>query len=94
MELIEPFSDFSPPIDERYKNYFLERYEALEPPELLVYEKDGKFIMSDNYYAYHMYKTVEAPYTICTVIGETTLTDDIEYGPEFKMSLSTVEVQE
>lgn len=94
MELIEPFSDFSPPIDEGYKNYFLGRYEAMGPPELLVYERDGKFIMSDNYYAYYMYKAVEAPYTICTVIGGTTLTDGIEYGPEFKMSLSTIEVDE
>lgn len=92
--LIEPNSDFEPLIDKDYMEYFLDRYKAMEPPALLVYERDGKFIMSDDYYAYHMYKVVEASLAICTVIGESTLTDGIEYGPTYKMPLPTIEVQE
>lgn len=94
IELIEPSSDYEPSVDKEYMKYFLDRYKAMEPPALLVYERDGKFIMSDDYYAFHMYKALEASLAICTVIGESTLTDGIEYGPTFQMPLPTIEMQE
>ena len=94
MELITPFSEFTPTISEGYAERFAQDYEAMNPPELYVYEKDGKFIMSDDYQAYYMYKAVKAEHAICVVIGETTLTEGIEYGPEFKMPLPSIEVEE
>ncbi len=94
MELIQPFSDYLPAANEAYEKYFAERYKAMDPPQLFVYEKDGKFIMSDDYYAYHLYKAVKAPLALCTVIGDTTITDNVEYGDPFQLPPPTAEVIE
>lgn len=94
MDLIKPFSSFEPKINEEYSNHFMEAYQNNLPPDLLVYEKDGNFIMSDDYNAYFMYRFIKAKSAVCTVIGESTITDGIEYGPEFKMQLPTLEAIE
>ena len=94
MGLIQPFSEFEPPHDDNYTKYFMIKYEAINPPELLVYEKDGRFIMSDDYNAYYMYKKIEAMHAICTVIGDTTLSDGVTYGAEFKMPPPSIEKEE
>jgi len=94
MELIQPFSDYVPSIGDDYMKYFLKKYEAMDPPELLVYQKGNKFIMSDDYNAYHIYKEIEAIHAICTVIGETTITEGVEYGEPFKLQMPTIEVSE
>lgn len=93
MRLITPFSEYQPAISENYVERFMRDYEAMNPPELYVYEKDGKFIMSDDYQAYYMYQAVKAELAICVVIGDTTLTDGIKFGPEFKMPLPTIEIE-
>lgn len=94
MDFIEPFSLFEPSINEGYFRHFIEAYKANNPPDLLVYEKDGKFVMSDDYNAYFMYKSVGAASAICTVIGESMITDGVEYGPRFKMQLPILESAE
>jgi hypothetical protein len=50
--------------------------------------------MSDDYNAYFMYRFIKADSAVCTVIGESTITDGIEYGPAFKMQLPTLEAIE
>lgn len=94
MEQITPFSEFTPTISEGYAERFIQDYEAMNPPELYVYEKDGKFVMSDDYQAYYMYQSVKSEHAICVVIGDAALTDGIKYGPEFKMPLPSIEVEE
>jgi hypothetical protein len=94
MELVKPFSSYKPDISEGYTTHFMEAFKANTPPDLLVYEKDGKFIMSDDYNAYHMYKTTGSNNAICTIIGETTITEGVEYGPSFKMQLPTLQKTE
>lgn len=91
LDHIKPFSDFKPAITEAYSKRFLDSYKEMSPPDLLVYEKDGVFIMSDDYNAYFMYKEIEAVHAICTVIGETTITEGAEYGQPFKMQMPTLE---
>lgn len=94
MDLIEPFSDFMPNVSDSYVEKFLEAYKAMSPPDLYVYEKNGKFIMSDDYNAYHMYKAIEAVHAICTVIGDTTITKGVEYGPAFKLQMPQIQTSE
>lgn len=94
MDLIEPFSDFMPNVSDSYVESFLEAYKAMSPPDLFVYEKNGKFIMSDDYNAYHMYKAIEAVHAICTVIGDTTITEGVEYGPAFKLQMPQIQTSE
>ena len=54
---VVPFSDYEPTISEDYVKHFKEKYQAGRPPGMLVYQRDdGKFVMSDDYNAYFMYK--------------------------------------
>lgn len=94
LDLIKPFSNYVPTITDEYSKRFLERYKNMTPPDLYVYEKDGVFIMSDDYNAYFMYKEIEAIHAVCTVIGETTITEGVEYGEPFKLQMPTIEVSE
>lgn len=93
LSLVVPFSDFQPAPNEQYLAQFTKAYEAGSPPDLYVYEKDGTFIMSDDYSAYYAYKAVGASQAICTVIGDSAITDGVKYGPPFKMQLPTLEQQ-
>ncbi len=92
MGLIVPFSDYQPTIDEGFSSRFNEAYRAQTPPDVLVYQKGDKFIMSDDYTTFYMYKNINAPIVLCTVLGESTITDGVEYGPPFKLQLPTLEM--
>ncbi len=94
IDMVAPYSDFQPTISEGYATYFQEMYQTNTPPDLLVYEKDGKFMMCDDYNAYFMYRNVGASTAICTVIGEPTSTAGIDFGPPFKLQLPSLEVRE
>lgn len=93
MELIVPFSDFKPEPNESYTNQFTKAYQEQSPPDLYVYENDGKFIMSDDYSAYYMYKSIGAREAVCTVIGDSAVHDNVTYGPTFKLKLPTLSAQ-
>ncbi len=88
LELIKPFSDFKPEISQEYGDHFVALYQERTPPEMYVYEKDGAFIMSDDYNAYTMYKLIEALTTICIVLGKTTIDDNVTYGPYISLKLT------
>lgn len=94
LDLIKPYSDFTPNITDDYSKRFLDRYKDMTPSDLLVYEKDGVFIMSDDYNAYFMYKEIEAVNAICTVIGDTTISEGVKYGKPFKMQMPTLEMSD
>lgn len=87
---IKPFSDFKPSISEEYRNYFIKKAEAGEPPALHVYANDGKLIMSDDYNAFYLHKDQGLTQAVCIVIGETPSIEGVEYhGDPFKLPLPT-----
>ena len=63
LSFVVPYSDFKPEISDKYRQYFIDQYKDYKPPALYVYEKDGQFIMSDDYAAYYMYQEVESEIT-------------------------------
>lgn len=91
IDLIKPFSDFKPKIDQAYRDYFAQATSQQRPPELYVYQEGDKFIMSDDYQAYYMYKEANSTSALCTVIGPSILTEGIEYSPPFRLPLPTAE---
>lgn len=84
-DLIKPFSNFKPEITKEYRASFLKGYLNLRPPELYVYQKDSKFIMSDDYTAYYMYNEVKAETAVCVIIGDFKLIDGITAGPKYSL---------
>ncbi len=92
LDLIQPFSDFKPEISSKFRADFLKGYLNLKPPELFVYQKDNKFIMSDDYSSYYMYKEVQAETALCVILGDFKKSSDIVTGPEFNLDPPTIEV--
>lgn len=85
MDKIVPFSGYKPKVSSEYRKYFMDLFAKDKPPPMHVYEKDGHFVMSDDYNAYFMYKEVKNPVAICLVLGPTTIKDGVTYGPAFKL---------
>lgn len=71
-EAIEPFSDFKPSLKESRRQVYLKRIDKKDFPSLHVYEKGGKYIMSDDYYKYYFYLELGWPEIPCYIIGNTT----------------------
>lgn len=90
---VVPFSDYKPSISEDYVKYFKEKYQAGRPPGMLVYQRDdGKFVMSDDYNAYFMYKQVGADKVICQVLDAEKVPEGvIEASDPYYMDLPSVE---
>ena len=90
---VVPFSDYEPSISEDYIKYFKEKYQAGRPPEMLVYQReDGKFVMSDDYNAYFMYKQVGADKMVCQVLDAENVPENaIEASGPYYMNLPSVE---
>ncbi|MFO0920456.1 MAG: hypothetical protein U0451_02180 [Candidatus Saccharimonadales bacterium] len=93
IEKVVPFSAYEPKVSEDYIKYFKENYQAGRPPGMLVYQRDdGKFVMSDDYNAYFMYKQVGADKVICQVLDAENVPDDvIEASDPYYMELPSVE---
>lgn len=90
---VVPFSEYQPDVSEDYAKYFTEKYKAGRPPGMLVYQRDdGKFVMSDDYNAYFMYKQVGADKVICQVLdAESMPVNVIEASDPYYMELPSVE---
>lgn len=93
IDSVVPFSDYRPNVSEDYAKYFKKKYQANRPPEMLVYQRDdGKFVMSDDYNAYFMYKQVGAEKVICQVLdAENTPEGAIEASDPYYMELPGME---
>ena len=94
IELIKPFSEFKPDITEGYREYFKKNYEDMAPPPLYVYADGGKFVMSDDYMAYEMYKELAAPIVLCVILGDSPEHEGVQKGPGYKMPAPTVDIIE
>lgn len=64
-DLIEPFTEILPAVDEGTIEYVTK-----EEPPLHVYFKDGKFIMSDDYHAYAVYSMLSRDPIPCIILGK------------------------
>lgn len=93
IDKVVPFSDYQPTISEDYVKYFKEKYQAGRPPGMLVYQRDDdKFVMSDDYNAYFMYKQVGADKVICQVLDAESVPENvIEASDPYYMGLPSVE---
>jgi hypothetical protein len=77
-EAINPFVDYQPySIDKSFQRYFIKQAKEKNHIPLLVYQKDKKFIMSDDYNSYALYRAYGFEKIPCIIIGETTKTKDI-----------------
>lgn len=95
MDAVKPFSDFKPEISNAYRKHFSEKAQNDVPPSLLVYAKDGKLIMSDDYSSYAMYQEMGFHRAVCQVIGDTPEIEGVEYhGLPFVMAPLSAEVLE
>jgi hypothetical protein len=93
LENVIPFSDFIPNVSDDYLKYFKEKYAAGRPPGMLVYQSDDcKFVMSDDYNAYFMYRHMGAQNAICQILdAENEPYDVIEASEPYYMDLPVVE---
>ena len=93
IDSVVPFSNYQPNVSEDYAKYFKEKYQAGKPTGMLVYQRDdGKFVMSDDYNAYFMYKQVGADKVICQVLdAEDVPKGVIEASDPYYMELPSVE---
>lgn len=69
MHLIYPLTDYHPPIDPEFRDTFTARFKD-DPLPLLIYERDGKFIMANDYQAYWLYREQQVPIATCILIGQ------------------------
>jgi len=93
METIKPFTDYRPEISDEFRKYFLEKAKKGRFLPILVYQKSGKFIMSDDYNAYYMYKELEINTVPCVVIGNVEdMKAVVSIGEPFQLETPKIEV--
>lgn len=92
-ENVVPFSNFEPDISDDYVKYFKEKYDGGHPPSMLVYQReDGKFVMSDDYNAYFMYRRLNSDKVVCQVLDAETMPEGVvEASEPFYLDTPSVE---
>lgn len=70
MDLLVPFSDFVPSHREEFRRRYEKRLADNQPVPMTVYEKDGTFIVSDDYDLYYFHKESGATEALCLILGE------------------------
>lgn len=93
MEVIEPSTKYRPEASEEFRNNFLKKAKEGKSIPMFVYQKDGKFMMSDDYNSYYMYKELNASIVPCVIIGDVA---DMKYvvniGKPFQLEAPKFEV--
>jgi len=81
IDLIQPFSDYKATAPQDYYDKIIKKFRDKDetPPALFVYADNGKFIMSDDYISYGLYKGMEFPHVRCVIIGSTPKMKGVEY---------------
>ncbi|MDQ5913907.1 MAG: hypothetical protein QG623_526 [Patescibacteria group bacterium] len=77
MSIIHPRYDFKPTIDDEYRENFETLLYERKTPELVLYEHEGKLIMSRDYEAYWLYRELEIDMPSCIIVGKFTEVGDI-----------------
>jgi hypothetical protein len=68
MSIIHPYTNYQPFIHDEFRETFDAHYEERGMP-LLLYEKGGKLIMSNDWEAYWLYREREDPSVPCIILG-------------------------
>jgi len=85
-EAIQPHTNYQPEINKAYNKFFIKKAKEKDWLPLFVYPKGDKFIMSDDYNAYTLYKDYKFDKVPCVVIGEITeMKNIIKVGEPFKL---------
>jgi hypothetical protein len=93
MEAIKPSIDYVPTISEDLRAHFLTKAKEGKPFPLFVYQKNGKFMMSDDYNSYTLYKELEFDVIPCVVVGDINdVKDIVNLGEPFHLEAPTFEV--
>ena len=89
-EGIIPFSaEHIPTVTQNFVDYFSDKLNEGGVP-LYVYQKGDKFIMSDDYSAYYIYKSVNIDYVACIVLGDPKGQFVISKSEPFKLEMEPV----
>lgn len=90
---IVPFAKNDEPVAEDFRKYFLKKEQEESYLPMLVYQKGDKFIMSDDYSSYAMYKELGYDIAPCSVIGDITdVTNIVNMGAPFRLKPPTAEI--
>jgi len=93
MEAIEPSTQYRPEASEEFRNHFLKKAKEGKSIPMFVYQKDGKFMMSDDYNSYYMYKELNSDIVPCIAIGDVKdMKAVINIGEPFQLEPPTVQV--
>jgi hypothetical protein len=93
MEAIKPFTEYKPEASDEFRKHFLKKAKTGEYIPMFVYQKSGKFIMSDDYNSYFMYKELEMEIAPCVVIGNIEdMKDVVSVGDPFQLETPAVQV--
>lgn len=68
MQFIHPLANYKPVIHDEFRETFDAQYEKRGMP-LLIYERDGKLTMSNDWEAYWLYREREEPSIPCIILG-------------------------
>lgn len=68
---IKPFSIFHMTVSDYQINEFVRKVAAYVPPPILVYQNGDKFILSDDYTKFEIYKVLKYKYIPAYILGET-----------------------
>lgn len=68
MQLIHPFASYKPVIHDEFRETFDAQFDTCGMP-LLVYERGGKLIMSNDWEAYWLYREREVTAIPCIILG-------------------------
>ncbi len=92
MESIIPFTDDEPEISEEFRSHFMKKAEEEKYIPMFVYQRDGKFIMSDDYNSYSIYKELKLDVVPCVIIGDITdVKSVVSMGELFQLEAPTVQ---
>lgn len=93
MEAIKPSTDYMPEISDEFRRHFLKKAKDGNPVPMFVYQKSGKFMMSDDYNSYYMYKETNSDMASCVVIGNIINSDDVvNIGEPFQLETPKVQI--
>jgi hypothetical protein len=76
MRVIYPLSDYRPDVSDEFRATFNARFKD-DPMPLILYERDGKLIMGNDWETYWMYRERQDIYATCVLIGHFTQIQNI-----------------
>ena len=93
MSAIVPFIEDDEPVSEDFRKHFLKRAEEEKHIPMFLYQKGDKFIMSDDYNSYALYKEFDFEIVPSVIVGNITNVENIvTLGSPFELEAPSFEV--